>query len=124
EPTRERAVDDAVTLFGLISGPHFDPEEYRPLAEVAVARSYRPQGTARQTAAIMASPDRTPYLQVLRVPALVVHGLADPLVKPSGGIATAKAIPGSKLVMFPDMGHDLPRPRIDEIAEEIARVAN
>ena len=44
-------------------------------------------------------------------PTLVVHGLADPLVLPTGGIATARAVPGSKLVMYPDMGHDLPLPR-------------
>ena len=121
--SRDEAVDQAVATFRLISGPHFDADEYRPLAEAAVARSYRPEGIARQTAAIMASPDRTPYLQLLRTPTLVLHGLVDPLVKPSGGIATAKAVPGSRLVMFPDMGHDLPRPRLPEIADEIARLA-
>ena len=54
------------------------------------------------------------------MPTLVVHGLVDPLVRPSGGIATAMAIPHSRLVMFPDMGHDLPRPRWDEMIAEIA----
>jgi pimeloyl-ACP methyl ester carboxylesterase len=52
-------------------------------------------------------------------PTLVVHGLVDPLVRPSGGIATARAVPGSRLLMFPDMGHDLPRPRWDEIIDAI-----
>ena len=54
-----------------------------------------------------------------QAPTLVVHGLLDRLVMPSGGIATAQAIPGSRLVMYPDMGHDLPRPRWDEVIEEI-----
>ena len=36
---------------------------YRPLAEAAVARSFRPQGVSRQTAAIMASGDRTEGLR-------------------------------------------------------------
>ncbi|MGK2930062.1 MAG: alpha/beta fold hydrolase [Acidimicrobiales bacterium] len=120
KPRRERAVDQTVATFRAISGPHFDEAEYRPLAEAAVARSYRPDGTARQTAAIMASPDRTAYLEMLRTPTLVVHGLVDPLVRPSGGTATAKAVPGSRLLMFPDMGHDLPAPRLDEIVEAIA----
>ena len=53
-------------------------------------------------------------------PALVIHGILDPLVTPSGGVATAQAIPGSKLVMFPDMAHDLPKPRWDDIIDEIA----
>lgn len=123
EPTPENAVDQAVATFGLISGPHFREHEYRPLAEAAVARSFRPQGVARQTAAIMASADRTEGLSRLAIPALVVHGLIDPLVKPSGGIATAQAIPGSRLLMFNDMAHDLPAPRLPEIVDAIARVA-
>jgi pimeloyl-ACP methyl ester carboxylesterase len=123
DPTPENAVDQAVATFRLISGPHFREEEYRPLAEAAVARSFRPDGVSRQTAAIMASADRTDALSRLDVPALVVHGLVDPLVKPSGGIATAKALRGSRLLMFGDMGRDLPAPRIPEIVDAIARLA-
>lgn len=53
-----------------------------------------------------------------------MHGLVDPLVNPSGGIATAKAIPGSRLLMFNDMGHDLPARRLGEIVDAIGRVAS
>lgn len=123
EPRRDTAVDDAVTMFGLISGPTFDPVECRRLAEVSVARSWRPKGTARQAAAIFASPDRTAALGLVRAPTLVLHGLVDPLVMPSGGMATARAIPGSRLIMYPEMGHDLPRLRLAEIVAEIARHA-
>jgi pimeloyl-ACP methyl ester carboxylesterase len=94
------------------------------LAERNVERSFRPDAVARQTAAIMASPDRTEALRSVRVPTLVVHGLLDQLVKPSGGMATARAIPGSRLLMFPDMGHDLPRPRWDELVGAIRRNAD
>jgi pimeloyl-ACP methyl ester carboxylesterase len=59
DPTPENAVDQAVATFELISVPHFRAEEYRPPAEAAVERSFRPEGVARQTAAIMASADRT-----------------------------------------------------------------
>ena len=59
----------------------------------------------------------------LRVPTLVIHGMLDPLVQPSGGYATARAIPGARLVMFNDMAHDLPRTRWNEIADEIAAIA-
>ena len=65
--------------------------------------------------AVAASPDRTFDLGRVTAPTLVVHGLLDRLVVPSGGIATAKAIPGARLVMYPDMAHDLPRSRWDEI---------
>ena len=87
---------------------------------LTIERDPDPYGRLRQLIAIQASPDRTPRLGRLRMPALVIHGLADKLVLPSGGIATARAIPGSRLLMFPDMAHDLPRTRIPEIVAAIA----
>ena len=74
---------------------------------MAIAASPRPHGGPRS---VSASDARDPRPR-------------RPLVLPSGGIATAQAIPGAKLVMFPDMGHDLPRPRWDDIIEEIAENA-
>ena len=118
-PTLASAVEDSVQLFGLISGPHFDPDEHRQWARDQVARSFTPEGVARQTAAIAASRNRTKLLASVAAPTLVVHGLIDPLVKPSGGIATAKAVPGSRLLAIPDMGHDLPRPRWAELRDAI-----
>jgi pimeloyl-ACP methyl ester carboxylesterase len=123
-PTRETAADRSVENFLLWSGPHFDPNEHRARSAASVERSFRPLSTERQTAAIMASPDRTPGLANVTAPTLVVHGLVDRLVKPSGGIATAAAVPNSRLVMYPDMGHDLPRPRWAEMADAIRRNAN
>ncbi len=122
--SRETAVERSMEVNALISGPHFDPVERRTMAERNVERSFRPDAVARQTAAIMASPDRTEALGGVCVPTLVVHGLLDQLVKPSGGIATSRAIPGSRLLMFPDMAHDLPRPRWDELVAEIRRNAD
>lgn len=119
--TRENAVERAVKLNAIISGPEYDPDERRKLAQRNLERSFRPDSIARQAAAILASPDRTEALAHVRVPTLVVHGLVDRLVKPSGGMATARAIPGSRLVMYPDMGHDLPRSRWDELVAEIRR---
>ena len=118
-PTRDTAVDYSVRVFELIAGPHFDAELYRQLAKVGVERSFRPDGIALQTAAIAGSRDRTELLGSVRAPTLVIHGLVDPLVRPSGGLATTKAIPGSRLLAFGDMAHDLPRPRWDEIRDAI-----
>jgi pimeloyl-ACP methyl ester carboxylesterase len=39
---------------------------------------------------------------------VVVHGLDDRMCHPSGGRATAAAVPGAELVLVPGMGHDLP----------------
>jgi len=118
-PTRENAVESVVQIMAAISGPHFDAEVYRPLAERGVERSWAPEGVARQSAAIAGSRDRTELLGAVTAPTLVIHGLADPLVKPSGGIATAQAVPGSRLLAFADMGHDIPRPRWPEIVDAI-----
>lgn len=116
------AVEKGVEMFRLTAGPHFDADAARVMGQEAFARSWRPEGAARQTVAISASRDRTWDLGRVRAPTLVLHGLADPLVQPSGGMATARAVPGSKLVMYPDMGHDLPLPRWPDMAGEI--VAN
>jgi pimeloyl-ACP methyl ester carboxylesterase len=118
-----RSPDDSITngieVFRLIAGPHFDGAAMRELTEEAFQRSYDADGLARQAMAVAASPDRTWDLRQVTAPTLVIHGLVDRLVLPSGGIATAMAVPGSRLVMYPDMGHDLPRPRWDEIIDEI-----
>jgi pimeloyl-ACP methyl ester carboxylesterase len=120
----ERTIDNArevgAAMWKLISGPAFDPAEAQRLTDAAVTRSFRPEGAGRQTAAILASPERTAALGKVTAPTLVVHGLADPLVQASGGIATAKAVPGSWLLMLNDMGHDLPKHRRQEIADTIA----
>ncbi len=119
-PDRDEAAEVSTETFALFAGPAWDRDRHRERARAAVARSYRPEGMAHQSAAIAASPDRTADLRRLDVPTLVVHGLADRLVLPSGGVATTRAVPGSRLLLFPDMGHDLPAHRMPELAEAIA----
>jgi pimeloyl-ACP methyl ester carboxylesterase len=123
-PTRETAVQRSVDVNAMIAGPHYDAPARRELAERNVARSFRPRAIARHTAAVLASPDRTAALGRLTMPTLVVHGLLDPLVRPSGGVATARAVPHSRLLMYPDMAHDLPRPRWEELVAEVRHHAD
>ena len=82
-------------------------------------RSNDPLGMARQLVAILASGDRTPRLRDLTTPTLVIHGVDDPLVTPSGGEATAKAIPGAELLTIEGMGHDMPIPVWPQIIDAI-----
>ena len=119
--SKETFPERQAALFKLFSGSLYDELEIREVAKLSVERNFTPDGTARQMAAIMASPDRTPLLKKLNVPTLVVHGLEDGLVQPSGGYATTKAVPGARLLAFPDMGHNLPQARIPEILDEIKR---
>ena len=119
--SKETAVEDSLALWRHISGDHFDADETRQRAEAGLERSWCPEGVMRQAAAIGGSDDRTAGLRKVTVPSLVIHGLKDLLVAPSGGTATAAAIPGSRLLMFPDMGHNLPEPRQDEMVAAIVR---
>ena len=64
-------------------------------------RAYRPEGFARQYAAILAAPDRRPALRTLDVPTLVIHGSDDPLVRIEAGRDTAAAVPGARLLEIP-----------------------
>jgi pimeloyl-ACP methyl ester carboxylesterase len=119
--SRQEAIDSAIVVFGIIGSPGFPPDEdrLRRLAAVAYDRSNEPTGIARQMGAILASPDRTTGLGEVVVPTLVVHGASDPLVNPSGGEATAKAVPGARLVYIEGMGHDLPEQVWEQILSEV-----
>ena len=59
----------------------------------------------------------------IEVPALVIHGEADPLIPVENGVDTAQTIPGAKLVRIPGMGHDLPKAVLPTVIEEIAKLA-
>jgi pimeloyl-ACP methyl ester carboxylesterase len=127
-PTGKDAyVEYFVRVFRAIGSRDFPPDDAR-IREAAAAsyeRDHSPAGTGRQLAAIIASGDRTEELRRLRVPTTVIHGEDDPLVPFRGGTATARAIPGARLIAIPGMGHDLP-PQIwpqlvDAIAETAAR---
>lgn len=86
-----------------------DMEEVRALAAESYDRCHDPAGVRRQFAAIIASGSRADELRELRVPTLVIHGLDDTLITPSGGERTAELIPGARLLLVEDMGHDRPR---------------
>jgi Predicted hydrolases or acyltransferases (alpha/beta hydrolase superfamily) len=121
---REALIEHSLTMWKWISGHTFDEAEAREFTAAGIDRAVRVEGTERQTAAIFASRDRTTALRGVRTPTLVIHGLVDPLVRSSGGEATARAIPDARLLMFPEMGHDLPEGRWNEISEAIRQNAD
>jgi pimeloyl-ACP methyl ester carboxylesterase len=109
----------------LIGSPGYPADEarVRAYARAAFERSNHPEGVARQLLAVVHQPDRTSALDKLTMPTLVIHGEVDPLVAPSGGRATADAIPGAELWMQPGVGHDLPPALHAETADRIAALA-
>ncbi|MFJ6701013.1 alpha/beta fold hydrolase [Streptomyces sp. NPDC091272] len=86
-----------------------DAAVLRELAAASYDRSYYPAGLGRQLGAMILSGSRADALRELRVPTLVIHGLDDTLIDPSGGKRTAELVPGAELLLIPDMGHDRPR---------------
>jgi pimeloyl-ACP methyl ester carboxylesterase len=125
---RDAYVKHTMRLFEVIGSPGFerDEDDMRDTFGRAYDRGIDPRGSARQLAAILADRDRTAQLRRLDLPATVIHGTGDRLIRPSGGRATAKAIPGARLLEIDGMGHDLPRaawPQIIGAIEETARRA-
>ena len=124
KPPREReaAIERVIKTFKTIGSPGypFDEERIRDLAGRSFDRGHSQAGIARQLHAITASGDRTHQLRKLDLPAVVIHGRNDVLVNPSGGRATARAIPNARLKMIDGMGHDLPRQLWPDFVEEIA----
>jgi pimeloyl-ACP methyl ester carboxylesterase len=122
--TREEVVARAMRVIGIVGSPAFpvDPDQVAATAGLAYDRDHDEAAIARQAVATVASGDRTKLLRTLDLPALVLHGLADTLCDPSGGRATAAAIPGAELVLIEGMGHNLPPGLWERIADHIAAV--
>lgn len=121
--TAEETAQRVVRTFRVIGSPGYplDEDWLRDYGRSAFVRGGAdPTGSRRQFAAINASPSRVAGLRMVRVPTLVVHGEADPLVRPAAGRATAAAVPGSRLVTYPGMGHNLPRELWSSIVAEVA----
>ncbi|WP_410596872.1 alpha/beta fold hydrolase [Amycolatopsis sp. lyj-23] len=123
--TREQALADSVEGYRRLGSPGYPDDEAFLLAKATLHydRARHPVGTMRHAAAVVASGDRTARLRSVRLPALVVHGDADPLINVSGGKATAEAIPGAELVVIPGMGHNLPRAVWPSLVDAIAGMA-
>src|SRR3954466_10488848 len=130
-PPRDRDgyIQRSAEIFGLVGSTGFERDEQyvRERAGRAFDRGFDVRAGGRQLGAIVASGDRTKALGRIKAPTLVIHGSVDKMIRPSGGKATAKAIPGARLKMIEGMGHDLPRgvwPQIIDAVSEHARAAD
>jgi pimeloyl-ACP methyl ester carboxylesterase len=125
-PGREAAIEGTLNTFRTIGSPGYPIDEgrFRELAGASYDRSHDRAGIARQLHAVTASGDRTAALESLRLPATVLHGASDPLIRPLAGRATARAIRDSRLRVFEGMGHDLPPALWPDFVEEITATAH
>jgi pimeloyl-ACP methyl ester carboxylesterase len=122
---RESVVRHALWVQSVIGSPGHPTDEARLRrdAEAAFDRCYYPEGVARQMVATFATGSRVEALKRVNVPALVMHGSADPLVPLAAGEDTARHIPNAKLVVIEGMAHDVPPSLADRWADELAKHA-
>jgi pimeloyl-ACP methyl ester carboxylesterase len=120
---REAYLQQTMETVRLIRSPGFPPDEEasQAMLELTWDRGVAAGGLGRQLGAILASGNRTKALRTIKAPTVVVHGAADRLVRPSGGRATARAIPGAELVTVEGMGHDLPAGAWPQVLDAISR---
>jgi pimeloyl-ACP methyl ester carboxylesterase len=127
---REAFIEHVLALFAIVGshGELYDEEYIRDVTGRSFDRDHDDVAVGRQLGATFKTGKRDAMLRSITAPTLVIHGTEDRLVRPSGGKATKRAIPGSRLMMVEGMGHDLPRgawPQIlDAIAENAAKAAD
>ncbi len=125
---REAFIEYGVRNMRNMWGPGypFDEVRTRKFCADVYDRSYYPQGGARQMVAIaLASQnDRRSSLASVKIPTLVIHGDADPLVPVEGGIDLAETIPGAELLTIEGMGHLRPIEAWPQIIDRISALIN
>lgn len=122
---REGYLAHAVSGARVLGSPAYPTPEPELRARLSrdLDRNFHPDGFARQYAAVLASPDRTPKLGGVRAPTVVIHGEDDPLVRADCGRHTAQSIPDAELLVIRGMGHDVPTALVADIADAVEGVA-
>ncbi len=123
-PNRDEYIEYSVKTWKFLNGElSFDEDYIRKRSGRAYDRNYYPEGSGRQMAAILASGSRKEELRSVKVPTLVIHGDADPLVPVEGGKETAEVIPNAELMIIEGMGHSIPAEIAPKIIEAITQHA-
>jgi pimeloyl-ACP methyl ester carboxylesterase len=113
-------VDHLVAGQRAVSAQPFDEKEIREIAELAVARTTNLESSQKNH---YATPDDgVPWrhrLPEITAPTLILHGDTDPFFPLPHGEALAREIPGARLVVLPNTGHEFPSRNWPLVAEEI-----
>jgi pimeloyl-ACP methyl ester carboxylesterase len=125
KPGRAAYVRSSAEFWKMIGSPGYPQttEQVERRAAETYDRGVSVNGVGRHMLAVVTQPNRGQRLRSVRVPTLVVHGLADKMVHPSGGRATAAAVPGAELLLIDGMGHDLPPDLFETFVAAIRRNA-
>lgn len=121
KPTREDAITATVQMLELMSYPDPEraPDSFEAMAARSFDRGFNALGTKRQLLAIISDGSRADRLAQVRTPTLVIHGAADPLVPLACSEDIARRVPGARLEIVQEMGHDLPPSKMPHVMKLI-----
>ncbi|MGY9082579.1 MAG: alpha/beta fold hydrolase [Acidimicrobiales bacterium] len=106
---REAWIDQRVATEQIWASPdHWTEAGSRAKSALMFDYGVQPRRTVHQFKAMVKSPRREDALREVHVPTLVMHGTADTLITPPGGVRTAEIMPNATFVALEGMGHDLP----------------
>ena len=108
---------------GLVASPGYPFDEAEARARIGRDPASGVRDTAAQSRQVGAK-WHGGRLSELHVPALVLHGERDPLLRPAAARRTAAAIDGARLVLLPGVGHDLPAAVWPQVAGEVRALAD
>lgn len=119
----DSAARNRIQLWRMINSPEFltDEDVVYSRAAASYTRSFRPQGAAKHSMAVMATGGFEDRLKAVKVPSLFIHGSADRLVHSDGGRRSARAIPGARFELIQGMGHEIPDALCEFVAAKIAQ---
>jgi pimeloyl-ACP methyl ester carboxylesterase len=120
---RAAVVEYLVAYQRVLASPKrpFDEEAVRAVARVAVERTASPESAERNHYGAEGGEESWgAKLASLTMPTLVLHGADDPMFPLPHGEALARAIPGARLVVLPDTGHEFPRENWPTVLRELA----
>jgi pimeloyl-ACP methyl ester carboxylesterase len=120
---RDGDIQLSLMLARAVASPAYPFDEVTAREWIEREADAGPRDTKAQSRQVGA-PWHGPKLRELRRPVLVLHGDKDPILRVSAARATAKAIPGARLVVLPGVGHDLPAPLWPTVAREVRQLAN
>ncbi len=107
--TIDEQIESDLVGYRLWSNPEWRNEQAeRQYLERSYRRAWHPGASKRQMDAAVNGGSRANMLRDLDLPALVIHGAADPLIPPELGSRTAELIHGAEYLEIEAMGHELP----------------
>lgn len=113
---RDSLVNHLVNIYKAL-GSMDDDQTMKEQASEHLNRSWYPEGSARQAAAVLLADrcDRREQLGQLDLPVAVVHGDSDPLVPLMAGRDVAQSVPNAEMCVIEGMGHHISRVFLDAL---------